>query len=122
MIAMPEFDPDQCYLSHEQILEVGDVLIERWKKDPKSNWKMINIVRGIKFLLRHSPHDQVEQYYRESFKIVYWMMQKNAQAGDPTLQKLPAPAPPVAVYCVSKPEPAVRIDWMSSFKRGGMKD
>lgn len=99
---MEEFNPDKCYLTKQDILGIGDTLIDRWNADSKSNRKMIIIAKGLQFLLKHSPASAVEQYYREAFKMVYFVMQKNARAGDETLSKLPMPEPPAIEYVKSE--------------------
>jgi len=118
---MPEFDPDKCYLSKKDIIGVGDTLIERWQASPDSNRKLILVAKGLQWILRRSPSADVEQYYREAFKMVYFIMQKNARAGDETLAKLPDPKPPMPVYVVTKANKP-KVSLMDVFKSGGMRD
>lgn len=120
---MLEFDVDKCYLSKDQVIDVGTKLIERWQADPKANFWLIRITKGVQFVLKHTPANHVEQYYREAFKMVYYMMQQNARAGDPTLQKLPEPEAPKPVYVVSEKKPSrLKLDFLSGLKEGGMRD
>ena len=115
------FDPDKCYLSIDQITEMGDVLIKRWETSPVANKKWILFVKGAKwFVKRQNPKD-VENYYKETAKLMFFMMLKNARAADKTLSMLPEPEPPEPVYC--KPaSPKLDTDWIKSFRHGGMKE
>lgn len=120
---MREFDIDKCYLTKDQILhEVGDVLIQRWEASPSSNFWIINIAKLMQKVLHAVPSKHVEQYYREAFKLVYHIMQVNARAADPTLQKLPAPAAPEPIYVKSEPRIKPNTGWLDVFKKGAMKD
>jgi hypothetical protein len=45
-IAEEILDPDKLYLTKAQIIEIGDNLIARWKKNQMANCKMIIITKA----------------------------------------------------------------------------
>lgn len=116
------FDPDKCYLSKDQVIGVGNDLIKRWEADPKANFWLIRVAKAMQFVLGRTSEKVVEQYYREAFKMVYYIMQKNASASDPTLSKLPPPSPPKPQYVVPEKRERVAANLLRFFEHGAMKD
>lgn len=83
------FDPDKLHLTKEQIMTIGDRLVEGWLRVKRPGYqRRVLIAKFAKWYVSRQRPEDIEQYYKDFLKEVFLIMQENSLNSDPALSML----------------------------------
>ena len=82
---MTKIQPEELYLSKEEILEVLNAIIQHWKKNKRANWQYITTLNGLKMALSIMPAEMLKVIWGQvirAFMELYSLSEMKRLAGE----------------------------------------